>query len=729
MTLTGIGGNANIDTAGHAVTLSGVLSGPGGLNKLGSGTLTISATNIYSGDTKISAGNITLTNGYALQCSTLDYNSYGGILSFGTLTSATLGGLKGSQDLSLTNTSSAAVATKIGYNGQSTQYSGSLSGSGSLTKIGTGTFTLSGSNSFTGSTILKAGTLLLDYTAGNTNKLSDINNLQINGPAALQIKGGAYTEVVSATALNGGTLELSRPWGGTSILRMNNITSSNGASMNLAIAGIADTDTTNTNGILTPGGRACATVGGNDWATNSTNSSDGLITTYISYQTQDQNSWITTDNVSLAGSALLTANRTINTLKINTSGSGQSLDIGSSRTLSINAGGLLFVGADDYSITNGTLRSMTATNSELIIQTYATGTLSIGSIIANGNGASVLTKTGPGTLILSGANTFTGAVNFNGGLIKAASLNNLGNGSVLNFNGGGLQFDGTYNPSSRTMTFQSGGAILDTQTYNIPLSSAIGNTGDGGLTKQGSGTLTLLGANTFTGAVNFNGGLINALILNNLGNGTALNFNGGGLQFNGVFDPSVRSMTFQTGGATLDTQTYNITMANPIGNGGAGGMTKLGSGTLTLSGTETYGGDSTINGGTLAIAGGIDPSGTSLINVQSGTAVFNTVNVNKTNLNINTAALATFEVVNGAHAVGAISGSGTTQVDTGASLTAQSITQGTLTLASGATLTIQAIPGGQLGNSIAPVPEPSAFLLLSAACILAISIWARKRKS
>jgi autotransporter-associated beta strand protein len=729
MTLTGIGGNANIDTAGHAVTLSRVISGSGGLNKLGGGTLTISASNIYSGDTKIYGGNIKLVNVNALQYSTLDYNSYGGTLSFGTLTSATLGGLKGNQDLSLINTNSAAVAMQVGYNGQSTNYSGSLSGAGSLNKKGTGTFTLSGSNSFTGSTIIAAGALVLDYTAGNTNKLSDINNLQINGSAALQLNGGAYTEVVSATALNGGTLELSRSGYSDSILRMNNITSANGTSMNLAIAGMADTDTNNSNGILAPNGRACVTVGGTDWAqSTASGAADTPITAYSAYTTGADTGWTTVSNVSVPGSTSLSANRTINTLKINTSASGQSLNIGSGRTLSINAGGLLFVGANDYSITNGTLKSMTAP-SDLIIQTYGTGALSIGSIIANGNLASSLTKTGSGTLNLSSTNTFTGAVYFNGGLIKAASLNNLGNGSALNFNGGGLQFDGVYDPSSRTMAFQSGCATLDTQTHNITLSHAIGNSGDGGLIKQGSGVLTLSGVNTFTGPVNFNAGLIKAASLYNLGNGNFLNFNGGGLQFSSVFDPSVRIMTFQVGGATIDTQTYNITMANPIGNGGAGGLTKLGSGTLTLSGQETYAGDTTINGGTLAIAGSIDPNGTSLIDLQSGTAILKTVNVNKPNLNINTAPLATFEIVNGSHTVGAISGSGTTQIDAGANLAVTSIYQNTLTMGSGATLTIQPIPGGFQGSTIVPVPEPSSFVLLFAAFILAISILAKKHKS
>lgn len=60
MTLTGIGGNANINTAGYAVTLSDQLSGTGGLNKMGTGTLTLSGTNIYTGPTTIAIGMLAL---------------------------------------------------------------------------------------------------------------------------------------------------------------------------------------------------------------------------------------------------------------------------------------------------------------------------------------------------------------------------------------------------------------------------------------------------------------------------------------------------------------------------------------------------------------------------------------------------------------------------------------------------------------------------------------------
>ena len=56
MTLTGTGGNANLDTNGHSVTLSGVLSGPGGLNKLGAGTAVLTGPNTYNGLTVVQQG-------------------------------------------------------------------------------------------------------------------------------------------------------------------------------------------------------------------------------------------------------------------------------------------------------------------------------------------------------------------------------------------------------------------------------------------------------------------------------------------------------------------------------------------------------------------------------------------------------------------------------------------------------------------------------------------------
>ena len=60
MTLTGTGGNATVNTNGHAVSLSGVLSGTGGLTKTGPGTLTLTGTNTYSGLTTVTGGTLEL---------------------------------------------------------------------------------------------------------------------------------------------------------------------------------------------------------------------------------------------------------------------------------------------------------------------------------------------------------------------------------------------------------------------------------------------------------------------------------------------------------------------------------------------------------------------------------------------------------------------------------------------------------------------------------------------
>ena len=90
------------------MTLFGSLFGTGGLTKVGSGTLLLAATNTYSGNTLIDGGTLALGSPLALQQSTLD-TSGSGSLSFGTLTSATFGGLTGPGSVKLANSSAAAV--------------------------------------------------------------------------------------------------------------------------------------------------------------------------------------------------------------------------------------------------------------------------------------------------------------------------------------------------------------------------------------------------------------------------------------------------------------------------------------------------------------------------------------------------------------------------------------------------------------------------------------------
>ena len=202
-----------------------------------------------------------------------------------------------------------------------------------------------------------------------------------------------------ATTLNsGGALNVARI-SGTTKLRMNAITRNTASALNVG-SGTALTDTNNSgNGIM--GG--WATVNGTDWAVSAeSGAADTLITALTTYQTgSDSTPWVTTDNVSISGNTALTANRTIYTLKAGTTAGGQALDIGAGQTLQLDSGGLLLSGANDYTINGGTLQGSTATNSELIVHQHMGGIATINSIIANRNGASILTKVGAGTLVLA----------------------------------------------------------------------------------------------------------------------------------------------------------------------------------------------------------------------------------------------------------------------------------------------------------------------------------------
>ncbi len=121
----------------------------------------LGGTNSFGGHTSVSAGTLTLSSALALQNSTLD-TSGSGIVSFGALSSATLGGLTGVGKLSLSNTAAAGVIVSVGNNNSSMTYSGTLSGAGSLIKLGSGTLTLASSNTFAGPVAINQGELLIN---------------------------------------------------------------------------------------------------------------------------------------------------------------------------------------------------------------------------------------------------------------------------------------------------------------------------------------------------------------------------------------------------------------------------------------------------------------------------------------------------------------------------------------------------------------------------------------
>ena len=159
--------------------------------------------------------------------------------------------------------------------------------------------------------------------------------------------------------------------------------------------------------------------------------------------------------------------------------------------------------------------------------------------------------------------------------------------------------------------------------FNRSDSITVGNaiSGTGSVVVAGSGKVTLTGANTYSGGTSNNAGILNFAALANLGTGD-INFGGGTLQFaaGNTADISVRTVTLNGVGGTLDGGANNVTLANPIGNSGPGGLTKTGSGKLTLSGGGTYSGATVIVAGTLALGASGSLANSPVISVASGAA-------------------------------------------------------------------------------------------------------------
>ena len=116
----------------------------------------------------------------------------------------------------------------------------------------------------------------------------------------------------------------------------------------------------------------------------------------------------------------------------------------------------------------------------------------------------------------------------------------------------------------------------------------------------------MTGSNTYNGPTTVLGGTIQAAALNNLGLGPAITFDGGGLRFTGVYDPSAGTMTFNAGGGTLDTGNQAaIVLANPVGNNGPGSSDQGGpAARSTLLGNATYTGNTVVSAGSLQLGNG-----------------------------------------------------------------------------------------------------------------------------
>jgi len=183
------------------------------------------------------------------------------------------------------------------------------------------------------------------------------------------------------------------------------------------------------------------------------------------------------------------------------------------------------------------------------------------------------------------------------------------------FNFGSAIYDFTIADSTNAMGISAALTVYNNSlTSTLTIHEDIGGTGS--IIKTGSGALVLTGTNTYTGGTHINGGILAADWDGALGAAAGgLSFDGGTLKILNNFYSS-RAITLNALGGTFNTNSYALSLSGVIS--GAGGLTKKGTGTLILSGANTYLGTTTINAGTLRLGADNSIPQTSTITLASG---------------------------------------------------------------------------------------------------------------
>ena len=531
-------------------------------------------------------------NGYANGATNLYLN--GGSVTGGPDNSSPFGGLylyNGNEQITAGGATTSTISTILaltGNNNSITVGAGSAlnitsilkngifdgSAAGGIIKAGAGTLTLSGANSYTGTTTINGGTLEIGGTGtqGGGNYAGDISNggALLYSSSANQTLSGFITGSGSITMSGSGTLTLTQTFNDFPTHYFNGAITVNSGTL---IAPneywtLNPTSITVNGGILNMQTRPSelgylALNGGTVTSNGVENTSFGNIILY------------TDTTVPVGGAAVSTIS--VNQVKLRGT---NSFDVGAGSSLNLT------------------------------------------SEVGEYGGAGSLNKTGAGTLTLTGANTYSGGTTISAGTLKVTNGGALGSGSanVAIGSAGALTFD------------TSGGSI------NL-----------NGTTITGTGTMNVTGGNNLT----FGTGPVNI----NLSAGAQINLQSGYLEssasFNGLWTNNQASLDVAsgavfglkenqvvvdalTGGGTvrqdhplIDGNTSSLVVGVANGSGTFSGqiqdasvftasVLKTGTGTLTLSGTNTYSGTTIISAGTLALgASDVLPDGT---NVTLGTA-------------------------------------------------------------------------------------------------------------
>ncbi len=579
-----------------AVTIANTISGSGTLTQAGAGTTTLTGANTYSGSTTINAGVLKVT---------------------------TLGNGGSSSNIG----ASSSAAANLVLNGGTLQYTGALASTDRLFSVGTSggtldasgtgavSFTNTGSMGFNG----QNGARSLNLAGTNTGSNTLAAVIGDNGGATSLIKSGVGTWVLTGantytgtTTISGGVLQIGN--GGTSgTLGSGAVTDNGNLTINRSDA-LTIANAISGSGTLAQVGSGTTTLTGASTYTGSTTINAGVLSVAsIANGGSTSNVGASTSaatNLVLNGGTLQYTGAAASTDRLFSVGtSGGTLDASGTGAVSFTNTGSL-----GFNSQSGT-RTLTLTGNNTGSNTLAAG-------IGDSGGATSLVKSGAGTWVLTGANTYTGTTTINAGVLKIGSggtTGTLGSGAVTN-----------------------NGSLVINRSDAITLANTI--SGSGTFTQAGAGTTTLSGTNLYTGVTTINAGVLNVTLLANGGSSSNIGaaasaaanlvLNGGTLQYSGAAASTDRLFSVGTSGGTLDasgtgavnftntgsmgfnsqsgarnlhltgTNTGVNTIAAAIGDfGGATSLSVDGSATWLLTGANTFTGTTTVSSGVLKIGG------------------------------------------------------------------------------------------------------------------------------
>lgn len=670
----------------NSLSISGNITEAGGsrsVNKTGAGMVILGGTNTFTGGLTLTAGIVSISSN-----SNLGTSSGGLVFNGGTLQITQ--DVIGTRAITMTGAGTFDVAI-----GKTMEDSGVISGNGTLSLTSFGTLILSGSGSNgTGSTNI-AGILSLRGTvslgtgnlAFNTGilELGNGNFTRALGVGVNQVNmtnSSGFAAYGADRVVNVGGTGATVTWASGNFLTTANavfylgdqaadhtVDFQNGININGAtrsfetIRGVGSAPEAKLSGVIS--------------GASGSNFSLDAVTGYAAGSvvlSNGSNSYagITTVN---AGNLLLTANAT-GTAGNTVLGSGSSDILVGNTTGAYDAGlltnsavtisrnvraqsgntGVITLGGNSSSISIFSGSISLGTNSGagkgVTLTAVSGGTTRFSGVIQDPTGVSgpgLVRKSGAGTVILSGLNTYAGGTSIDGGSLSVSQSSNLGaNTGGLTINAGTLEITTGFS-TNRIFTFANAASTVQVdaaQTFTV--ASAI--MGGGALNKTGTGKLVLSGANTFTGATVIVGGVVdvqNPLALGTTAGGTIVN-SGAELQFEANVAIGAETVTVNGSGATGNGALRNVSGNNSLGgsvtlgsasligsdlgtlslsggisNGGftltfqgsgniaesgtisgSGDLAKNGSGTLTLNGANTYTGLTIVSGGTLVVANG-----------------------------------------------------------------------------------------------------------------------------